>query len=149
MVLAFYVGRLSPAAGDAAPFLRIPIVPGFVQLSFSPQTMVALAAIWVLPVHLRGVGPGRLVGNVLATLKVAAFVVFIAFGFSFGTGTLAHVAEPGPWTSTGWLLALIPVLFTYSGWNAAAYVAEEIRDPGRTCEGARQLGQRPSLPSTC
>ena len=32
--------------------------------------------------------------------------------------------------ATGWLLALMPVMFSYSGWNAAAYVAEEIRDPG-------------------
>jgi APA family basic amino acid/polyamine antiporter len=32
---------------------------------------------------------------------------------------------------TGWLLALIPIMFTYSGWNAAVYVAEEIRDPAR------------------
>ena len=33
-------------------------------------------------------------------------------------------------TVPGWLLALVPVMFTYSGWNAAAYVAEEVRDPG-------------------
>ena len=39
-----------------------------------------------------------------------------------------------------WLLALIPVMFTYSGWNAAAYMAEEIRDPGRNVPRALALG---------
>ena len=37
------------------------------------------------------------------------------------------------------LLALIPVMFTYSGWNAAAYVAEEVRSP----EQERAVGARP------
>ena len=31
-------------------------------------------------------------------------------------------------------------MFTYSGWNAAAYVAEEIRDPGRNVPRALALG---------
>ncbi len=141
VVLAFYVGRFFPAAGDATPFFVVPLVPGLIRLSFSPQTIVALAAIWGLAwVHLRGVGPGRLVGNVLAALKVAAFVLFIALGFSFGAGDLTHVAESGPWRPSGWLLALIPVMFTYSGWNAAAYVAEEIRDPGANVPKAFAMG---------
>jgi len=32
------------------------------------------------------------------------------------------------------------VMFTYSGWNAAAYVAEEVRDPGRNVPRALALG---------
>ena len=31
-----------------------------------------------------------------------------------------------------WMLALIPVMFTYSGWNAATYVSEELHDVKRT-----------------
>ncbi len=141
VVLAFYVGRFVPAAGSATPLFTLPVLPGLIHLTFSPQTVVALAAIWGLAwVHLRGVGPGRLVGNVLATLKVAAFVLFIACGFSFGAGDLANVAQPGPWVPGGWLLALIPVMFTYSGWNAAAYVAEEIREPGTNVPKALAMG---------
>ena len=41
---------------------------------------------------------------------------------------------------SAWLLALIPVMFTYSGWNAAGYIAEEIRDPGRNVPRAFALG---------
>ena len=41
---------------------------------------------------------------------------------------------------SGWLFALIPVMFTYSGWNAAAYMAEEIKNPGRNVPLALGLG---------
>jgi APA family basic amino acid/polyamine antiporter len=75
-------------------------------------------------------------------VKVSALLVFIAVGLSWGAGDFGHltsahaVAAP----ATGWLLALIPVMFSYSGWNAAAYVAEEIRNPGRNVPLALALG---------
>jgi len=141
VVLAFYLGRFIPAAGNSTPFLSLPIIPGTVVLNFSPQSMVAVAAIFGMAwIHLRGVGPGRLVSDVLAVLKVTAFVLFIAIGFSFGQGDMGNVLQSGPVVPTNWLLALIPVMFTYSGWNAAAYVAEEVRDPGRNVPRALALG---------
>ncbi len=91
-------------------------------------------------IHLRGVGPGRVVSDVLAVLKVTAFVLFIAIGFSFGQGSAANLVQTAPVSPANWLLALIPVMFTYSGWNAAAYVAEEVRDPGRNVPLALALG---------
>jgi APA family basic amino acid/polyamine antiporter len=107
----------------------------------SEQSIVALAAIWGLAwIHRRGVGPGRIVGNVLAVLKIGALVTFVALGFSVGRGAVEQVTENGPVAVTGWLLALIPVMFTYAGWNAAGYIAEEIRDPGRNVPRAFALG---------
>jgi APA family basic amino acid/polyamine antiporter len=46
----------------------------------------------------------------------------------------------GPVAASSWLLALLAVMFTYSGWNAASYMAEEIRDPGRNVPRALALG---------
>jgi len=141
VVLASYLGRFAPAAGNSTPLFSLPIVPGLLTLTFSPQAIVAVAAIFGMAwVHLRGVGPGRLVGNALATLKVSALLLFIAFGFSMGNGQAANLTASGSVTPTGWLLALIPVMFTYSGWNAASYVAEEVRDPGRNVPRALALG---------
>ena len=140
VVLAAYVGRFIPAASDTTPIVTVPLP--FVPLVFSRQSCVALAAIMLMSwIHLRGVGPGRLVGNLLAGLKVSALVIFIALGFSIGEGTTANLQQvAGPVPPGVWLLALIPVMFTYSGWNAAAYVAEEIRDPGRNVPKALALG---------
>ena len=140
-VMVFYIGRFAPGVADRAPWLVVPIVPGIVALTISAQTMTAVVIIAALAwLHLRGVGPGRVVGNVLASLKVTALVLFIAVGFSRGTGSMAHLQEAAPVAPAGWLLALIPVMFTYSGWNAAAYVAEEVRDPGRNVPRALALG---------
>jgi APA family basic amino acid/polyamine antiporter len=141
VVLAFYLGRFIPAAADPTPILTLPLLPGTLALRLSPQAVVAMSAIWGLAwVHVRGIGPGRLVGNVLAALKVAALVIFIALGFSIGSGAPSNLLQAAPVAPTGWLLALIPVMFTYSGWNAAAYVAGEIRDPGRNVPRALALG---------
>ena len=141
VVLAFYLGRFVPAAANATPFFTITIVPGLLTLSASPQTLTAIAAIAAMSwIHIRGVGPGRLVGDVLAALKVGAFVLFVALGFAWGHGNVRNLVAPGPFPAASWLLALIPVMFTYSGWNAAAYVAEEIRDPARNVPRAFALG---------
>jgi APA family basic amino acid/polyamine antiporter len=141
VILASYLGRFFPAAGNSTPFLSVPIIPGTLTFSVSPQTVVALAAIYGMAwVHLRGVGPGRVVGNILATLKVSALLLFIAFGFSLGQGSTANLTQGGDVAIKGWLLALIPVMFTYSGWNAASYVAEEVRDPGRNVPRALAIG---------
>ncbi|MGH9345758.1 MAG: APC family permease [Vicinamibacterales bacterium] len=137
----FYVGRFLPGAGVADPLFVLPIVPGTLQLTFSPQTICALVLVWSFAlIHLRGVGPGRLVGNILAVLKVSALVFFVALGFTFGAGDAANIVQVAPVSPTNWLLALIPVMFAYSGWNAASYIAEEIREPGRNVPRAFALG---------
>jgi len=140
VVLVFYLDRFIPGVADATPFFVIPLP--YVPLTFSRQSLVAIAAIALMAfVHLRGVGPGKLVSNTLATLKVTALLVFIALGFSMGAGTSANLQQSaGAVSATGWLFALIPLMFTYSGWNAAAYMAEEIRDPGRNVPRALILG---------
>ena len=130
VALADYIGRFVPAAGDRTPLLSLPL-PG-VPLVVTPQALVAIAVIGALSlVHLHG--SGRLVHNMLAGLKVSALAVFIAIGLSLGMGSFANVASTHVVASpvSGWMLALIPVMFAYSGWNAASYVAEEIRDPNR------------------
>ena len=138
--LVVYLDRFIPGVADTTPFFTIPVP--LVPLSFSRQTIVATIAVWLFAfVHIRGVGPGRLVGNALATLKVVSLLVFIALGFSIGAGSGANLQQPaGSVALAGFLFALIPVMFTYSGWNAAAYMAEEIRDPGRNVPLALGLG---------
>ncbi|MBI4264080.1 MAG: amino acid permease [Acidobacteria bacterium] len=140
IVLALYLDRFIPGAGSAAPLFDVPLP--YVPLTFSTQTIVASAAILAAAlVHIAGIGPGRTVTNVLAALKVAAFVGFIAFGLTLGTGSAANVQQAAaPVTGSGWLFALIPIMFTYSGWNAAAYMAEEIRNPGHNVPLALAVG---------
>ena len=114
----------------------------YFPLIISRRTLLAIAAVVALSyVHYRGVGPGRLLMNFLAVLKVSALLIFIAAGFSTGRRLRGeHAARRWPGDASSWLLALLAVMFTYSGWNAASYMAEEIRDPGRNVPKALALG---------
>ncbi|AMY12204.1 Serine/threonine exchanger SteT [Luteitalea pratensis] len=137
--LAGFVGRFFPAAGDATPWVSLPL--GVVTLTLSAQAIVSLTAIFALSlVHILGIGPGRLVQNALALVKVCALLVFVAAGLSIGQGSTAHFTGGAPWVPSGMLLALIPVMFSYSGWNAAAYLAEEVKDPTRNVPRALAMG---------
>ena len=138
--LASYLGRFLPAAGDTTPLVQAPLGP--LTLTLSPQSVVALTAIAGFSVvHIVGIGPGRIVQNVLAALKVLVLVAFVAFGFTIGVGSPANFGGgAGMVAPSSWVLALIPVMFSYSGWNAAAYVAGEIRDPGRNVPLALGIG---------
>jgi APA family basic amino acid/polyamine antiporter len=136
---ADYLGRFVPVASDATPIFTMPI-PGL-PLVFSPRTLVALTAIGGLAlVHIRGLGPGRIVQNTLAGLKVGALALFVAIGLGAGRGSFAHLTAVPAAASFNLPLAFIVVMFAYSGWNAASYVAEEIRDPGRNVPRALALG---------
>lgn len=137
--LTGFLGRFFPGAADPTPWASLPLGP--ITFSLSPRTLVALTAVFGLSaVHALGIGPGRLVQNALAVIKVATLLVFVAAGLSFGQGSTAHFESSTPILASGLLLALIPVMFSYSGWNAASYIAEEIKDPGRNVPRALAMG---------
>ena len=143
---ADYLGRFVPVAADATPFFTIllPFRADGADLSIvcAPKTLVALAIIVALAlIHIRGLGPGRLVQNTLAAVKVGALALFVAIGIGVGRGSFANLQAAAPaGASFNWSLAFIIVMFSYSGWNAASYVAEEIRDPGRNVPKALAMG---------
>jgi basic amino acid/polyamine antiporter, APA family len=136
------LNRFIPGIADDTPLLAIPIPLTSNAVTFSIHTLAASAAVIVAAlIHIRGVGPGRIASNVLTTLKIVSLVVFIGFGLTAGTGSPSNITQSaGPVSGTGLLFAFIPIMFTYSGWNAAAYMAEEIRDPGRNVPRALLMG---------
>jgi APA family basic amino acid/polyamine antiporter len=142
VAFAQLAGRFVPAAGNAMPLVTLPLP--LVDLVISPQTLTALAVIAVITaVHVRGLGPGRVVQNGLASIKTGALIAFVIAGFAIGRGEISHLVERSSTISSGalgMLAALIPIMFTYSGWNAAAYVAEEMREPERNVPRALALG---------
>jgi APA family basic amino acid/polyamine antiporter len=135
-----YLDHFIPGAGNAAPLAVAHLGP--LSLTVSVRALVAIATIALLAVvQARGVGPGRLVQNGLTALKIGALVAFVAIGLTAARPEavpVAVAAAPLPWTA--WLIALVPVMFSYSGWNAAVYVAEEIRDPETNVPRALALG---------
>lgn len=137
---ASFLGRFMAFASDTTPLLSFSLLA--ISLVVTPQALVALSVIGVLTaIHVVGLGPGRIVQNLLAGLKVTVLVGFVVLGFTIGDGSAENFTMPSPPIEpTMWLLALIPIMFSFSGWNAAAYVAEEMRDPGRNVPIAMVLG---------
>jgi APA family basic amino acid/polyamine antiporter len=138
--VAAYLDRLVPGTADPAPLAAWHLGPLIVTVSV--RAIVAIAVILALAiVQMRGVGPGRVVQNLLTMLKIAALVGGVAIGFLVaGLGEGHPMPATAPVRLTGWLMALVPVMFSYSGWNAAVYVAEEIRDPVRNVPRALAIG---------
>jgi APA family basic amino acid/polyamine antiporter len=138
--VAAYLDRLIPGVGNASPLAEWHLGPLAVVLSI--RALVAIAIIIALAlIQMRGVGLGRVLQNTLTTVKVAALLLFVALGFLV-TGGSAHPTFPAgsPVRATSWLLALVPVMFSYSGWNAAVYVAEEIKQPVKNVPRALMIG---------
>jgi APA family basic amino acid/polyamine antiporter len=134
--IAGFSGAIAASAVALAGY-----VDHFVPLDPRARTAVALVAVLAFTlVHVRGLGPGRFLQNLLALLKVSAIVILVAAGFAAARGNIANFAAGSHATAVGWGLALVPVMFTYSGWNAAAYVAGEVRDPHRNVPLSLALG---------
>jgi basic amino acid/polyamine antiporter, APA family len=138
--IAVYLDRLVHGAGSATPIAVWHVGP--LAVTFSIRAFVAIAIILALAfVQMRGVGVGRVVQNSLTTLKVTALIAFVVIGFivAGGSGEMAYSASAPVRLSAG-LLALVPVMFSYTGWNAAVYVAEEIRQPVKNVPLALMIG---------
>lgn len=136
---ASYLDRLVPGAGSEAVLAAWRAGP--VAVTLSPRALVAIAIIMGLAVvQARGVGPGRVLQDALTVLKVAALAAFVILGFIASTPSAVPAPSPIPIATSGWLIALVPVMFSYTGWNAAVYVAEEIRDPVRNVPRALIAG---------
>ena len=109
---------------------------GMKYLGLSPVSVIALAVILIFSlVHYRSLAFGSRIQNLLTAFKIGLILVFVAAGFLFGNGSWSHFA-----TTTGFSLScfdekfavsLIFVSFAYSGWNAAAYIGGEIKNPQR------------------
>jgi len=100
-----------------------------------PCKFVAVLAIVILgAINYRGVRMGALIQDLTTFGKLVAMSGFVVFGFWWGAGP--GISTGLAWTAQGSVLplavALIPVMYTYSGWNAAVFVGSEIKDPGRT-----------------
>jgi basic amino acid/polyamine antiporter, APA family len=104
---------------------------------------VLIAAFTLLNIF--GLGRATRVQNVLTSSKLVVISGFIILGFLSGSGDWGHFSEHAVRTSTiplptQFLVSLLYVVFGYSGWNAATYIAEEVRRPERTLPAAIAAG---------
>ena len=83
--------------------------------------------------------------NFLTVTKLVVIATFLIFGFAIGNGDWNHFGQAVERTtftnvSAQFAISLVWVYMGYSGWNAAVYVAEEIRNPERNLPFALIIG---------
>lgn len=106
--------------------------------------IIALLMVWILTaVHVAGVRTGGFVQRVLTILKVGSILALLAVGL-FGKGGqcnyLTAERPDTPFSVMTVLTAFLFVSFSYSGWNAAGYIASEINRPERSIPRATIWG---------
>jgi len=86
-----------------------------------------------------GVRPAAITQNIFTILKLAALAALIAAGLFLAAPAAAYRPLP-PSTASSFGAALVPILFTYGGWQQTNFIAEEIIEPEKNLPRALVLG---------
>jgi APA family basic amino acid/polyamine antiporter len=154
-MVGFCTGLCSASIGFAAPIAASALYFGkylckaFPNLvGIVPNNTEHVAAFILVTVvtaaHLRSLrftGAFQAAATALTVLLILAFVIF---GFSRSpapsTTFLPRVSDWSVLLTAAFGSNLIWVMYSYSGWNAAAYIVEEVRNPGKALPRALILG---------
>jgi len=144
--VTFLIGFAAPIAASAsgsATYLLAPLqLTGWpaqaAQRGVATLTVVAFALIH----SSRRTRTARVqVGITL--IKLIVLVLFVLAGLACGWHHSANLADLPPMTAavgSKMLFSMVYITYAYFGWNAASYLAGEVRDPGRQLPRAIVLG---------
>ncbi len=105
-----------------------------------PAIYAALGVIALTAVNIIGTAEGKNLQIIVTFIEIAAILAIILFGF-FGSANNAELTIATTSAETATVgLAMIFVLLTYGGWNEAAYLAGELKDPSRNIAKVLALG---------
>ncbi len=156
--VGFLSGWVSILVGFSAPIAAAAIAAGKYStgvlknvdlISENTQTlsMKIIAIVFTLLiafVHTKNLKTISLFQRLFTILKIVLIVVFIAFGFILPEAQNISFS-PDKETITEifsgtFAVALIFVIYAYSGWNASAYISEEIKNPKKNMPLSLFLG---------
>ncbi len=145
-LVGFLGGWVSMTAGFAAPIALAGIAFGryvgaVVPVAPLPASLVLVGAAALL--HATNLTAGRRVQVALTVANLLLIVGFVAAGLARGGQPVPLAPTPDAWrevASPAFAVSLVYVGYAYTGWNAAGYVAGEVRDPRRAVPLAAALG---------
>jgi APA family basic amino acid/polyamine antiporter len=146
--VGFLAGWVSATVGFAAPIALAAMAFGTYFVGAFPEALASipvaarelvlgLSLAWIVSiVHLTGIRQSSLFQNVSTAIKVLLITGFIVAGFAFGSpqpiSFKPSTQDLGYIFSAPFAISLVFVMYSYSGWNAATYIINEVRDPERT-----------------
>jgi APA family basic amino acid/polyamine antiporter len=118
IVVGEFAGALVPQLSGKAPAVAVAVSSAFAAMQW------------------RGIREGSAVQGVTSSVKAVAFLALIVAAFAVGGGTSPRAGEALPppaglALAVAFVLALQAVIYTYDGWTAVVYFAEEVRNPAR------------------
>ena len=133
LILVIAPGAAAIVAGVFSANLTY-FAPGIGALG---QRWIALAALaFLTAVNIRGVRWGSTVQNIVTLAKLLALAALAVGGLAYSgapNGPISGIPVPSP-SHSGWgsiVFAMLPVLFSYGGWQNGTYIAAEMKRPQR------------------
>ncbi|MEO8206019.1 MAG: amino acid permease [Chthoniobacterales bacterium] len=135
--IGFMAGWIGLTAGFCTPIALSCIAFGKYfsgALDFAhPLLLSIIIVICISGVHLLGVGVGAVFQNAFTALKLVILLTVSIAAFVWGSQQnivfLPHSTDIPTIISPPFAIALMYVMYAYSGWNAAVYIAGEVRNP--------------------
>ncbi|HEY8413268.1 MAG TPA: amino acid permease, partial [Pyrinomonadaceae bacterium] len=120
-------------AAVAVTFARYFVELTNVSLNYATLAAIVLAVLTII--NCFGVRAGSTVQSILMVLKIAALLALVACGLLLTkpAANPSHLLDGPPSFGllTAFGAALVPVIFSYGGWQTATFVAGEIKEPRR------------------
>lgn len=138
LLLASQSGSIAAAAVMFANYL-VPLTGIHLDLRLPAAIVIAFFTI----INLFGVREGTSTQNALMILKIVMIAGFVALGVigPHGPGAAAPIAAPLTWSvPLVFGFALVPVLFSYNGYQTATFMSGEMHQPERSLPHGLILG---------
>src|SRR5688572_1607499 len=135
----FLAGWISLLAGFTGPIAAVALglqvyLDSTFDLGGDPRWIATAAILVAGLLHGLRLRPGVMAQNAAVALKLGLIAVFVGLGATRLPDLPSAPAPAGPFDPGAFAVSLVWISFAYSGWNAATYVAGEVRDPERTLD---------------
>ncbi len=145
--VSFLIGFGGPIAVTAFAASSYLLAPLRLPSETAEIVYPALATVAILGfalLHTVGARHSGWAQSAITVLKLAILVSFAAVGLAAAWGNApSHLHDRPPLSPATWqamLFSLVYISYGYTGWNAAGYMAGEVREPSRTLPRAIVLG---------
>lgn len=140
--MSLFVGFSAPIAASAMSFSvyvfagldsqLLGLTPS--QLAWANKATAISIIIIFTSLHYLGLRLGARVQNTLTILKIVIVLGLASVGLALGGGDFSKISfeMSEPFKGVAFGTAMMLVMFSYSGWNASAYIAEELKRPRKT-----------------
>jgi APA family basic amino acid/polyamine antiporter len=113
-------------------------------VTWNDSAIAAVVLLILTGINCLGARAGSNVQSALMLLKIGAIAALVILGFALGGGSLKSGPLLGQPASFGLLksigAAMVPIAFTYGGWQTATFVAGEMRNAQRDLSRGLLLG---------